>query len=334
MAIVSELPAVAPDKTGWPWTEESPQSPETMPDGSPWPRISIVTPSLNQGQFIEETIRSVLLQGYPNLEYLIIDGGSTDGSVEIIKKYAPWLTYWVSEPDRGQSHAINKGWERATGDIFAWINSDDYYASGTFSRIARTLATTGAGPGFVHGKSIVINSMGLRVGQRGSDLDLCLAVRTSSHPISQSSVFYRGDVLRRVGFVDEDLRMSMDWDLFLRIAQKHETRFLHYALSYMRETPLTKTATVRTGFGPDRVRILDKLYASEDCPQDLLRVKSTAYCTAYVRAVGGYIKAGNSALARLCFLMALRYDPVVCLSRARTYIPYLLFPRKYAWGAS
>src|SRR5262245_23266161 len=100
------LPPPPPSKTGWPWTEESPPLPETMPDGSPWPRLSIVTPSYNQGQFIEATIRSVLLQGYPNLEYVVIDGASTDNSVGIIKQYEKWLTYWVSEPDSGQSCAI------------------------------------------------------------------------------------------------------------------------------------------------------------------------------------------------------------------------------------
>ena len=110
--------------------------PGTMPDGSPWPRISIVTPSYNQGRFIEETIRSVLQQGYPNLEYMVIDGGSSDESVEIIKKYAPWLTYWVSEKDRGQSHAINKGMARATGEIVAWLNSDDLYLPLALSRVA------------------------------------------------------------------------------------------------------------------------------------------------------------------------------------------------------
>ena len=113
---INELPSPPPGKRGWPWTEDSPQLPDTMPDGSPWPKISIVTPSLNQGPFIEETIRSVLLQGYPNLEYIIMDGGSTDESIEIIKKYEPWLAYWESEPDRGQSHAINKGFQRASGD--------------------------------------------------------------------------------------------------------------------------------------------------------------------------------------------------------------------------
>ena len=96
-----------------------------MSEGGSWPRISVVTPSFNQGQFIEETIRSILLQGYPNLEYFIMDGGSTDGSVEIIKKYSPWLSYWVSEPDSGQSDAINRGLKRASGEFATWINSDD-----------------------------------------------------------------------------------------------------------------------------------------------------------------------------------------------------------------
>ena len=123
---LAELPTSPPGKLGWPWTVETPQLPDTMPDGQLWPLISIVTPSCNQGQFIEETIRSVLLQGYTNLEYIIIDGASTDNSVEVIKKYEPWLTYWVSEKDRGQAHAINKGKSLSSGDIFQWINSDDY----------------------------------------------------------------------------------------------------------------------------------------------------------------------------------------------------------------
>ena len=104
--------------------------------GCNWPKISIVTPSYNQGQYIEETILSIINQNYPNLEYTIIDGGSTDNTVEIIKKYEQYITYWVSEPDQGQSHAINKGLAKCTGDIFNWVNSDDYLQPLTLEKVA------------------------------------------------------------------------------------------------------------------------------------------------------------------------------------------------------
>jgi glycosyltransferase involved in cell wall biosynthesis len=120
----------------WVWRENKIQFPELMPNGKPWPKISIVTPSYNQGKYIEETIRSVIMQGYPNLEYIVIDGGSTDNTVEIIKKYQNNISYWVSEKDKGQTHAINKGFEKATGDIVAYLNSDDVYMPYSFSVVA------------------------------------------------------------------------------------------------------------------------------------------------------------------------------------------------------
>ena len=122
---LNELPPPPSGRSGWPWTEESRRLPDTDPDGCPWPAVSVVTPSYNQGQFIEGTIRSVLLQGYPNLEYIVLDGGSTDNTLDIIKKYAPWLRHWVSEPDSGQSDAINRGLRMASGLFATWINSDD-----------------------------------------------------------------------------------------------------------------------------------------------------------------------------------------------------------------
>src|SRR5215470_9606901 len=122
---LDELPEPPRGKTGWPWIEESSRLPSREPEGGSWPRLSIITPSFNQGQFIEETIRSILLQGYPHLEYFIMDGGSTDGSVEMIEKYSPWLSYWVSQTDHGQSDAINRGLKLASGDFTTWINSDD-----------------------------------------------------------------------------------------------------------------------------------------------------------------------------------------------------------------
>lgn len=132
---LEELPPPPPGKTGWPWTEKSPSLADCSFSAGAWPKISIVTPSHNQGQFIEETIRSVLLQGYPDIEYIIIDGGSNDQSVSIIKKYEPWLAHWVSEKDEGQAHAINKGLALSSGTLLGYLNSDDLYCPGGLLRL-------------------------------------------------------------------------------------------------------------------------------------------------------------------------------------------------------
>jgi glycosyltransferase involved in cell wall biosynthesis len=134
---LADLPPPPEGRTGWPWTEGSPPIPDAPEVGGSWPSISIITPSYNQSQYLEETIRSVLLQGYPNMEYFILDGGSKDDSVEIIRKYEKWLAGWVSEKDAGQSDAINKGFARCSGEIFNWLCSDDVFAKGAFERVAK-----------------------------------------------------------------------------------------------------------------------------------------------------------------------------------------------------
>jgi glycosyltransferase involved in cell wall biosynthesis len=136
-SVFAELPFPPEGKTGWPWTNENIDLPELVDDGTAWPKISVVTPSFNQCQFIEETIRSVLLQGYPNLEFIIIDGASTDFSVEVIKKYEQFVTYWVSAPDEGQADAIAKGLDRTTGEIECYLNSDDVLLPDSLRTVAR-----------------------------------------------------------------------------------------------------------------------------------------------------------------------------------------------------
>jgi len=210
---LSELPSPPPNRSGWPWTEECKQLPDTiMPNDSPWPRVTIVTASYNQAQFIEETIRSVLLQGYPDLEYIIIDGGSTDGSVDIIRKYEPWLTYWVSEPDRGQSHAINKGFERATGEIIAWLNSDDVYLQDALEQAA--VAFENNETWMVYGDFELLDAKGIKGEQsRSFQFESFLEHRFICQPAS----FQKREVLSKAGFLQEKLYYVMDMDWWLRI---------------------------------------------------------------------------------------------------------------------
>ena len=133
---LNELPPPPEATTIWPWTRGSAKLPETMPDGRPWPLISVVTPSYNQGRYLEQSLRSVLLQGYPRLELIVVDGGSKDESLSVIEQYQSWLKYWVSEKDSGPASALNKGFRYASGDILAFLNADDFYLPGCLARVA------------------------------------------------------------------------------------------------------------------------------------------------------------------------------------------------------
>ena len=213
-------PPPPPGRKGWPWTVDPRPLPDAMPDGSPWPGISLVTPSYNQGRFLEETIRSVLLQGYPNLEYIVIDGGSGDGSVDIIQKYEPWITYWESEKDRGQSHALNKGFGRAEGPVLGWLNSDDYLLPGALEEIASmyrsdsdAVAWTGAIIQ-VNRESRNIRKRPARAGTRKEIADW-----GNRGTIHQPACFFGRRAFERAGGkIREDLHYTMDRDLWMRLA--------------------------------------------------------------------------------------------------------------------
>lgn len=179
-----------------------------------YPKITIVTPSYNQGQYIEDTILSVLNQSYPNLEYIIIDGESTDNTVEIIKKYADRLAYWVSEKDSGQSNAINKGFSRATGDIINWLNSDDQLMPGALHTIAKYFQQNPDAI-IVHGRIEYFGETKKYYSQNIPKKDL--ATRYVSHIcMPQPACFYRKQLLDEQGLLDESLHFSMDTDLFVR----------------------------------------------------------------------------------------------------------------------
>lgn len=182
------------------------------------PRVSIVTPSYNQVQFLEDTILSVLNQSYPNIEYIIIDGGSTDGSVDLIKTYQDRIDYWVSERDQGQTDAINKGFKRASGDIYAWINSDDTYQADAVQEAVEFFSQNPE-VGLVYGDLNIINEEGKVIGTFNAKQTSYQRLRRGGVYIPQPAAFWRARLWELVGPLDPSYYFAMDYDLWVRLAK-------------------------------------------------------------------------------------------------------------------
>lgn len=247
-ARLNDLPPPPQGKTGWPWTCESPARLPGMDNGCEWPKISIVTPSYNQGRFVEETIRSVLLQNYPNLEYIVVDGGSADESVEIIKKYEPWLAYWVSERDGGQSDAINKGFALATGDIGGWLNSDDLFNPGTLSVVASCLEKDKLQ--WLIGAGQMMNEQGKNAKKIPSTMVSHKTFQTwLNNFFAQPSTFWTMQLWSAVGGVDNNLHYTMDIDLWRKFYDIGEPKILSQNLSSLRAHGKAKTTNYSDSYG-------------------------------------------------------------------------------------
>jgi glycosyltransferase involved in cell wall biosynthesis len=237
---VKDLPEPPGGKRGWPWTVGTKPSLSCQADGSEWPRLSIVTPSYNQGEFLEETIRSVLLQGYPNLEYIIIDGGSSDESVAIIRKYERFLTCWVSEPDDGQTDAINKGLMRSTGAYLGWLNSDDLYTKGAFGKAIGALLN--------HPESVLVHSNRIIIDVNGG-VSGCSPILEFNPPhfhciVCSETAFWTREAMEKCGLLNSDYQFAMDLEFFSRLFLYGKFVKLDDYLGYFRFHASSKSSTI------------------------------------------------------------------------------------------
>lgn len=236
-----DLPLPPAAQPGWPW--QSGAAPAIREPAGGWPRLTVVTPSYSQASYLERTIRSVLLQGYPNLEYIVIDGGSTDGSVEIIRKYERWITFWVSGPDHGQADAINKGLKRATGDWLAWQNSDDIFYPGAFAAVAmRSLSRPDA--------DLIIGNINL-IGEDDRVLTDLRFVRPTFKALlaegmvlTNQAAFWRRSLHEQIGWLNEEMVCAFDYEWFLRVLEQKRADHVDRVLGGFRIHRQTKSTLI------------------------------------------------------------------------------------------
>ena len=278
-----------------------------------WPKVSVVMPSYNQGQFIEESIRSVLLQGYTNLEYIIIDGGSTDGSVDIIRRYAPWLTSWTSEPDAGQSDAINKGWQHCTGDVLAWLNSDDLYAPDALRQVGERFAADMT-LGLVYGEINVLDDAGRTsgaIGYHARESQMLAALELPYQPAS----FFSAAIIRQIGGLDVSLRYVMDVDILLRVMANARAARIAAPLASFRIHAESKTNLAEPKFAEELLMLLQRFEEKPAVYPGLEHVGIDKTRQNFYRLAAKHFYQGDRFHDALrCIALACRADPSATLS--------------------
>lgn len=311
---VSELPPSATGCSGWPWTDGS-ESGAWLERRDSWPRVSIVMPSFNQCEFIEEAIRSVLLQGYPDLEFLVYDAESTDGSVDVIRKYEPWLTYWVSEKDEGQSDAINRGLARSTGRYFNWHNSDDILTPcSLFKAVDALLEHPEAS--LAHGYEDVIYANGeLHATTEHThgpptrffpDVGQSIAtLKTGTQP----GCLMDRELVVQLGGLDEDMHFVMDIDLLLRLSVLRPPLYVHEKLVLYRYHAATKSHNEwPESRALERLDIARKVFAMPEAKPYQSR-RRDAMAQGHRYAVNCFLMSGNPFKALKHLLLDIAWTP-------------------------
>jgi cellulose synthase/poly-beta-1,6-N-acetylglucosamine synthase-like glycosyltransferase len=286
--------------------------------------VSIITPSFNQAKYLEDTIQSVLGQDYPNLEYIIVDGASTDGSVDIVRKHENQLAWWVSEKDNGQAEAINKGLSHATGEIVGWLNSDDTYLPGTLPAVVETFEEN-PDVALAYGNMLAVNEHGetiniLRYDQLNLEDLLCFQI------IGQPAVFFRRKALEKVGYLDPAYHFLLDHHLWLRIAMQGRILHVDQTWAAARYHAEAKNRARAAEFGQEAFRILD--WAHQTQPQlvpVLSKIGRRAQASAY-RFDARYLLDGSQPWPALkAWMRALLIHPPTALARLNILASALLY---------
>jgi len=269
--------------------------------------VSIITPSYNQADYLEQTILSVLGQDYDSIEYLVVDGGSTDSSVEIIQRYSDRLAWWVSERDAGQADAINKGFMRARGDIVAWLNSDDLYLPGA---VAQAVAAFQAYPevGLVFGDAITIDPQGRRL-NRLTFGDWGLDELVGFRIICQPAVFMRRSALERAGYLDPAYHYLLDHQLWLRIACLSPIHHVSQIWAEARQHPGAKNVAQPEGFSRETLRLLGWMEFQPDLAPRLAADRRRIEAGAYRLSARYLLDGGQPGPALRDYGRALRRSP-------------------------
>jgi hypothetical protein len=275
------------------------------------PLVSIITPSYNQAAFLEQSMRSVLAQDYSPVEYIVVDGASTDGSLEIIRRYADRLAWWVSESDEGQADAINKGLLRARGEIVAWLNSDDLYMPGAI-RAAVTALQADARLGMVFGDAITIDSRG-RPLNRLTFGDWGLAELVGFRIICQPAVFMRRAALDQAGLLDPSYHFLLDHHLWIRLARLGPIQHIPASWAAARHHPAAKNVAQAAGFGLDAFRILEWMQNQPDLAEMIARDKKRVEAGAHRLRARYLLDGGLPGPALRAYGRALLASPAFAL---------------------
>jgi glycosyltransferase involved in cell wall biosynthesis len=328
---LADLPPPPPAKSGWPWTLEVAQLPETMPDGRSWPRISIITPSYNQGHFIEETIRSVLLQGYPDLEYIIMDGGSSDQSLEVIERYSRWVSYWASNRDGGQSDAINRGFSRSTGQLGSWLNSDDLLTCQALRQVGLAFANSGGRSvicGFGEARTVDLSEILFTIDNPPTTSQALLAYSDGVF-LGQPSVFVPRQLIPNSSLLDLNLHYVMDLDLWVRLSLVADFVIVPTVLSVMRQHSDAKTYSANHEVYREVEIVLTRYghWLSPNRLALLLRATKLRRADSLLSKANEELQGGSSVEAWRLAKSAMITQPKVLLSRRWTgFVLRLLLP--------